>query len=65
MNIGAISLAPAVSQAKARSEVGVRMLAKAMDTNEQAGAGVIKMIDAAAMERSVNPSVGANFDASV
>jgi len=33
-----------------------------MDQGEIQGAGLINMIDAAAMERSVNPAVGSNFD---
>jgi len=36
-----------------------------MDTNEALGQGLVQMIDSAAMERSVNPSVGANFDMTV
>ena len=41
------------------------MLGKALDTQEVEGAGLVQMIDSAAMERSVNPSVGGNFDMSV
>jgi len=44
------------------TKVGTAMLNKAMDTNEQLGQGLVAMIDAAAMERSVNPSVGGQFD---
>lgn len=44
------------------SKVGTAVLGKAMDTNEQMGQGLVAMIDAAAMERSVNPSVGGQFD---
>lgn len=44
------------------SKVGTAVLSKALDTNEEMGAGLVKMIDAAAMERSVNPAVGGNFD---
>lgn len=44
------------------SKVGTAVLSKAMDTNEALGQGLVEMIDAAAMERSVNPAVGANFD---
>ena len=45
-----------------QEKVGIAMLDKAMDTNESLGAGLVNMIDAAAMERSVNPAVGGNFD---
>lgn len=44
------------------SKVGTAVLSKALDTNEALGQGLVQMIDAAAMERSVNPAVGANFD---
>lgn len=47
------------------SKVGTAVLSKALDTNEQMGAGLVQMIDAAAMERSVNPAVGGNFDLKV
>ena len=47
------------------SKVDIAMLSKALDANEIAGNGLLNMIDAAAMERSVNPAVGANFDMSV
>ena len=45
-----------------QEKVGIAMLDKAMDTNDSLGAGLVNMIDAAAMERSVNPAVGGNFD---
>lgn len=44
------------------SKVSTAVLKQSMDTAEVASAGLLKMIDAAAMERSVNPSVGSNFD---
>ena len=54
--------AMAVTGSDSLSKVDIAMLSKALDTNEAAGNGLLKMIDAAAMERSVNPSVGSNFD---
>lgn len=48
--------------ASLQSKVGTAVLSKAMDTNEQLGQGMVQMIDAAAMEQSVNPAVGGNFD---
>nr|MCR5755138.1 YjfB family protein [Acetatifactor sp.] len=48
-----------------QSDVSVKVLSQAMDTNESLGEGMVQMIDAAAMERSVNPNVGANFDVSL
>lgn len=58
-------LSTALSTARLGNEVGVAMLGKAMDQNEAAGNGLLKMIDASAMERSVNPHIGSHFDMSV
>ncbi len=60
MDIASISMA--LAQTKSLSKVGVAVLDKAMESSEVAGQGIIKMMDAAAMERSVNPAVGSNFD---
>ena len=38
------------------------VLSKSMDTLETLGQGMVAMIDAAAMEQSVNPHIGGNFD---
>ena len=45
-----------------QTKVGTAVLGKTMDTNEVLGAGLVQMIDAAAMEQSVNPQIGSNFD---
>ncbi len=47
------------------SKVSTAVLSKALDTNEALGEGLVQMLDAAAMERSVNPAVGGNFDVSI
>lgn len=47
------------------SDVGVAMLSKSMDAQKIEGAGIIQMMDAASMERAVNPHIGGNFDMSV
>lgn len=60
MDVAGLSMSMAAG--KVQNQVGIAMLSKAMDTNEALGQGLVEMIDAAAMERSVNPSVGANFD---
>jgi len=60
MDIAGLSMA--LSHIETNSQVGTALLGKAMDANEILGAGMVEMIDAAAMERSVNPNVGANFD---
>lgn len=55
-------LATSLSQIELSSKVGTAVLDKAMESNEALGAGLVQMIDAAAMERSVNPAVGGNLD---
>ena len=65
MNLSIGQLSTAYSKANLNTDFGVKMLAKTMENNEQTGQDIVEMIDSAAMERSVNPSVGANFDMSV
>lgn len=60
MDIAALSTA--LANVETLGQVGTAMLSKSMDTNEALGNGLVKMIDAAAMERSVNPGVGENID---
>ena len=60
MDIAGLSMD--LSTISTTSKVGTAVLSKALDTNEALGQGLVEMIDAAAMERSVNPAVGANFD---
>jgi len=60
MDIPALSMA--LANVSTANDVGMAVLSKAMDQSEIQGAGLVNMIDAAAMERSVNPSVGSNFD---
>lgn len=63
MDIAGVSTA--LANISTQSKVGTAVLSKAMDTNEELGAGLVRMIDSAAMERSVNPDVGANIDISI
>ncbi len=60
MDIAGVSMA--LAQVSVQSQVSTAILGKAMDTNEELGKGLVQMIDAAAMERSVYPGIGANFD---
>lgn len=60
MDIAGLSMAMSASQVN--SAFGVAMLSKSLDVAETTGTQITNMIDAAAMERSVNPGVGANFD---
>lgn len=62
MDFSITQLSPAISQANLDTAFGVKMLAKTIDNNEQIGQNLVSMIDSAAMERSVNPAVGSNFD---
>lgn len=60
MDIAGVS--SALSQVRLETKVSTAMLGKTMDANESMGAGLLKMIDAAAMENSVTPWLGSNFD---
>lgn len=60
MDIAELSMS--MSAAQVNTAFGVAMLAKSLDTASDTGVQITNMIDAAAMERSVNPSVGANLD---
>ena len=60
MDIASVSMA--LAQTNTLSQVGIAVLDNAMESSQAAGHGIMKMIDAAAMERSVNPAVGSNFD---
>lgn len=58
-------LSSALSMTNLQTKVGTAVLSRAMDTNESLGQGLVSMIDSAAMEQSVNPAVGGNFDARI
>lgn len=60
MDIAGLSMAMSTNQVQ--TQVSTAVLSKSMDTLETLGQGMVQMIDAAAMEQSVNPAVGANFD---
>ncbi len=60
MDIAGVSMA--LASISTQSQVSTAVLGKAMDTNHELGEGLVQMIDAAAMERSVNPGIGGNFD---
>ncbi|MEZ3479424.1 MAG: YjfB family protein [Lachnospiraceae bacterium] len=54
-----------MAQTNLLSDVGTAMLAKTMDQAESVSAAMTEMLDASAMELSVNPGIGANIDISV
>lgn len=56
------SLSMSMAQNNVLQNVGTAVLSKTMESNEQMGANIAAMIDSAAMERSVNPSIGSNID---
>lgn len=51
-----------LNQVNTASQVGVAVLDKGLETLEQVGQGLVDMINKSAMERSVNPHIGGNFD---
>lgn len=63
MDITGVSMA--LAQTKVQNDVGVAMLSKALDVNEGQGEELVNMMDKSAMELSVNPNIGANFDVAV
>lgn len=60
MDIAGLSVS--MSIVDAQEKVSVAMLDKTMETGEALGQGLVEMIDAAAMERSVHPELGGNVD---
>ena len=60
MDIAEVTMA--LANASVLSQVGTAVLDKALDASRELGAGIVQIMDAAAMELSVNPNVGANFD---
>uniref|UniRef100_UPI0040571C86 YjfB family protein n=1 Tax=Acetatifactor sp. TaxID=1872090 RepID=UPI0040571C86 len=60
MDIAAVSMA--LTNVSMQTQVGTAVLDKAMETSESLGAGLVQMMDASAMELSVNPHLGANLD---
>lgn len=60
MDIAALSTTLATMDIQ--TKVGTAMLDNALELGEVMSEGMVDMIDAAAMELSVNPNVGANVD---
>ena len=63
MDIAALSTS--MAQVRVNNDVGTALLSKSLDMMETTGEKMVEMLDAAAMERSVNPKVGGNFDISI
>ncbi len=60
MDIPGLSMA--MAQSRVQSDFSVAVLSKTMDDGRQLGEGMVKMLDAAALERSVTPYLGGNID---
>ena len=58
-------LSSVLANVRTQNQVSTAVLAKAMDTNEALSAGMVEMIDAAAIENTVTPWLGGNFDARI
>lgn len=58
-------LSPDMSIMNTSSQVGVAVLAKAMDAEKTSGAAMVNMMNQSMMEQSVNPHIGGNFDMKV
>lgn len=54
-----------MAQINTQSAFGVAMLSKSLDQVSSTGSQIVGMMDAAAMELSVNPHIGGNIDISV
>ena len=63
MDIAGLSMN--LATANIQTQYGVAVLGKQLDSAEQTGDALVSMIDSAAMERSVRPNIGGNFDMSV
>ena len=67
MSIQSLSAIPLASM-DTNSDIGIAVMSKALKSSQEAGAQMVRMMDqapAASLERSVNPHIGGNFDASV
>lgn len=63
MDIPSLSMAMATSQLQ--TDIGIAMLSNTIDLTQTLGDNLTNIIDSAAMERSVYPSIGGNIDLSI
>lgn len=63
MDIAGLSMN--LAQTQLLSNVGTAVLSKSLEQAKDLSANMTQMLDAAAMERSVNPNIGANIDVMV
>lgn len=60
MDIAGLSMN--LAQTQLLSNVGTAVLSQSLEQTMNLSANMVEMLDAAAMERSVNPDIGANID---
>ena len=60
MDIAGLSMN--LAQTQLLSNVGTAVLSQSLDQTMNLSANMVEMLDAAAMERSVNPDIGGNID---
>lgn len=60
MDIAGLSMN--LAQTQLLNSVGTAVLSQSLEQAKDLGANMTEMLDAAAMERSVNPNIGANID---
>ena len=65
MRMDIAKLSMAMSMANTQNAYGVAMLSKSLDQFSSTGGQIVEMLDAAAMELSVNPHIGSNIDISI
>ena len=58
-------LSMSLARTRTQDDLGVAMLSDAIDIGKDQGEALVSMIDKSAMELSVNPAIGSNFDVSV
>lgn len=63
MDIAGLSMN--LAQTNLLSDVGTAVLSKSLEQAKDLGNAMTEMLDAAAMERSVTPNIGANIDVMV
>ena len=63
MDIAGLSMN--LAQTQLLSNIGTAVLSKSLEQAKDLSANMTQMLDAAAMERSVNPDIGANIDVMV
>jgi hypothetical protein len=60
MNVGLATTA--LANMSMPSDIGVALLSNSLEATQTMGEGMVQMLDASAMELSVNPNVGSMLD---